>query len=71
MTSTVHHPAPTARDALDDVYTARLRGLTGEQLLEAMTFLAWWSPGIFTAVLDYCEFGNWGADFRARAPKAG
>jgi len=67
----VHHPAPPARDALDDVYTARLRGLAGEQLREAMTFLAWWSPGVFTAVLDYCEFGDWGADFRARVPEAG
>jgi hypothetical protein len=40
----------------------RLRGLSPQQLLEAMQFLAWWSPGVFTAVLDYCEAGNWGTD---------
>jgi hypothetical protein len=46
----------------DDYLTERLRGLSPQQLLEAMQFLAWWSPGTFTAVMDYCEVGAWGTD---------
>jgi len=44
----------------DDQFTERLRGLSAQQLLDAMTFLSFWSPSAFTAVLDYCEATDWG-----------
>ena len=44
----------------DDQFTERLRGLSAQQLLDAMTFLSFWSPPAFTAVLDYCEATDWG-----------
>ena len=42
MTS-LPYPAPIQRAAEDDSLTVRLRGLSPEQLLEAMQFLAWWT----------------------------
>jgi hypothetical protein len=27
-----------------------------------MTFVAFWSPGVFTATLDYCDAAGWGQD---------
>ena len=35
-------------------------GLSLQQLLDAMTFMAFWSPSAFTAALDYCEATDWG-----------
>jgi hypothetical protein len=37
---------------------ARLRGLTDQQLGDRLTWLAWYQPGIFTAVMDYMEFSD-------------
>jgi hypothetical protein len=37
---------------------ARLRGLTHQQLADRLTWLAWYQPGIFTAVMDYMEFAD-------------
>ena len=48
-------PAPD-----DDQFTERLHGLSAQQLLDAMTFLSFWSPPAFTAVLDHCEATEWG-----------
>lgn len=42
----------------DDQFSERLRGLSAQQLLNAMMFLSFWSPSAFTAVLDYCEACN-------------
>jgi hypothetical protein len=64
MQTSLPYPEPSAPDMLlpdDDPNTIRLRGLTAEQLEGAMTFLAFWSPAAYAAVLDYCEATNWGA----------
>ena len=37
---------------------ARLRGLTHQQLADRLTWLAWYQPGIFNAVMDYMEFSD-------------
>jgi hypothetical protein len=42
-------------DGQEDV---RLRGLTRLQLADRLTWLAWWSPGTFQAVMDYMEFSD-------------
>jgi hypothetical protein len=34
----------------------RLRGRTRDELADAMTWLAWYAPGIFTAVMDYMDY---------------
>jgi hypothetical protein len=33
----------------------RLHGRTQGELADAMTWLAWYAPGIFTAVMDYMD----------------
>jgi hypothetical protein len=38
--------------------TDRLRGRSHTELAEAMTWLAWYAPGTFTAVLDYTDTIN-------------
>jgi hypothetical protein len=40
----------------DDPSEARLRGLTHQQLADRLTWLSWYKPGIFTAVMDYGLF---------------
>jgi hypothetical protein len=37
---------------------ARLRGLTRQQLADRLAWLAWYQPGIFTAVMDYMDFSD-------------
>ena len=59
QTSLPYHDEPAPVPA-DDQYTERLRGLSPQQLHDAMTFVAFWSPGTFTAALDYCEATDWG-----------
>jgi hypothetical protein len=59
LTSLPYHDEPV-RVPEDDQFTVRLRGLSPQQLLDAMTFVAFWSPGTFTAALDYCEATGWG-----------
>jgi hypothetical protein len=36
----------------------RLRGLTPQQLADRLTWLSWWSPSTFQAVMDYMEFAD-------------
>ena len=59
LTSLPYHHEPV-RVPEDDQFTVRLRGLSPQQLLDAMTFVAFWSLGTFTAALDYCEATDWG-----------
>jgi hypothetical protein len=59
LTSLPYHDEPV-RVPEDDQFTVRLRGLSPQQLQDAMTFVAFWSPGTFTAALDYCEATDWG-----------
>lgn len=46
---------PSDEDTPDE---ARLRGLTHEQLADRLTWLAWYQPGVFNAVMDYMEFSD-------------
>jgi hypothetical protein len=39
----------------DNPWDARLRGRSRQELFDAMTWLSWYAPGIFNAVLDYME----------------
>lgn len=59
LPSLPYHDQP-ARVPEDDQFTVRLRGLSPQQLLDALTFVAFWSPGTFTAALDYGEATDWG-----------
>jgi hypothetical protein len=36
----------------------RLPGRTRDELAEALTWLAWYAPGIYTAVMDYLDHCN-------------
>ena len=60
MLTSLPYPDEPPRVPEDDQFTERLRGLSPQQLLDAMTFVAFWSPGAFTAALDYCEATDWG-----------
>ena len=62
MLTSLPYPAESPQDGDGDQFTERLQGLTHEQLLNAMTFLAFWNASAFTAVLDYCEATAWGED---------
>jgi hypothetical protein len=35
--------------------TDRLLGRTKDELADAMTWLAWYAPGTYTAVMDYMD----------------
>jgi hypothetical protein len=56
MSSSVSHPDPIMHDFGDSPEDERLRGLTRQQLTDRLTWLSWWSPGTFQAVMDYMEF---------------
>ncbi|MGH3246523.1 MAG: hypothetical protein ACRDOI_09960 [Trebonia sp.] len=55
MNASLTHHAPAAHAADDVPGTDRLRGRTQDELADAMTWLAWYAPGIFTAVMDYMD----------------
>ena len=58
MTPSVSHPAPPAH-ALGEVPGAdRLLGRTRAELADAMTWLAWYAPGVYNAVMDYTDHVN-------------
>jgi hypothetical protein len=38
--------------------TDRLLGRSQAELADAMTWLAWYAPGVFTAVMDYTDYVN-------------
>ena len=42
----------------DNPYEAQLRGLSHQQLTDRLMWLAWYKPGIFTAVMDYMQFSE-------------
>ena len=58
MPTSVSHPTPPAR-ALGAVPGAdRLLGRTQAELADAMTWLAWYAPGVYNAVMDYTDHVN-------------
>ena len=58
MNASVTHPAPAPHVIADVPGAERLRGRTQTELADAMTWLAWYAPGIFTAVMDYTDHCN-------------
>jgi hypothetical protein len=58
MNPSMTHPAPAAhlRGELSEVPGLdRIRGRSQAELADALTFLAWYAQGTFTAVLDYMD----------------
>ena len=60
MLTSLPYPDEPVQVPGDDQFSERLRGLSPQQLLDAMMFLSFWSPSAFTAVLDYCQATDWG-----------
>jgi hypothetical protein len=55
VNASVTYPRPAAHPIGDVQGAERLRGRTQEELADAMTWLAWYAQGIFTAVMDYMD----------------
>jgi len=55
VNASVTYPAPAAHLAGEVPGTDRLLGRTKDELADAMTWLAWYAPGIYTAVMDYMD----------------
>ncbi len=48
-------PAPAAHLPVEVPGKDRILGRTQPELADALTFLAWYAPGTFTAVMDYMD----------------
>jgi hypothetical protein len=55
VNASLTHQDPAAHVMRDVPGADRLRGRTQTELADAMTWLAWYAPGIFTAVMDYMD----------------
>lgn len=55
MNASVSYPARAPHVISDVPGTDRLRGRTQAELADAMTWLAWYAPGTYTAVMDYMD----------------
>lgn len=55
MNASMTHPAPAAHLIPEVLGMDRIRGRSRSELADAMTFLAWYAPGIFRAVMDYMD----------------
>jgi len=49
------HPGPAAHLFGEVPGADRLLGRSQAELADAMTWLAWYAPGTFTAVMDYMD----------------
>jgi len=49
------HPGPAAHPIPEVPGMDRIRGRSREELADAVTFLAWYAPGTFRAVMDYMD----------------
>jgi hypothetical protein len=49
------HPNPAAHLQSEVPGKDRLLGRSQAELADAMTWLAWYAPGTFTAVMDYMD----------------
>ena len=58
MTASVSHPAPPPHALGEVVGADRLLGRTQAELADAMTWLAWYAPGVYNAVMDYTDHVN-------------
>ena len=55
MKVSMTHSAPVAHLINEVPGRDRILGRSQADLADAMTFLAWYAPGVFTAVLDYMD----------------
>ena len=55
MNASVTYPDRAAHLTGEVPGADRLRGRTRDELADAMTWLAWYAQGTFTAVLDYMD----------------
>lgn len=58
MNESMTHPAPAAHLIGEVPGTDRILGRSKAELADAVTWLAWYAPGIFTAVMDYMDTVN-------------
>ena len=58
MPTSVSHSAPAAHPLGEVPGTDRLLGRTQAELADAMTWLAWYAPGVYQAVMDYTDHVN-------------
>ena len=58
MPTSVSHPAPAARPLGEVPGAERLLGRTRAELADALTWLAWYAPGVYNAVMDYTDHAN-------------
>jgi hypothetical protein len=81
MTTSLSNPSPSARpvDSFDgdppdeeNLYEARMHGLSHQQLADRLNWLSWYQPSIFTAVMDYMDFSDaLSADADPASPESG
>jgi hypothetical protein len=55
MNPSMTHPAPAAHLLREVPGKDRILGRSQAELADAMTFLAWYALGTFTAVMDYMD----------------
>jgi hypothetical protein len=55
LNASMTHPAPAAHPVTEVPGIDRILGRSRDELADAMTFLAWWAPGTFRAVMDYMD----------------
>jgi hypothetical protein len=55
MNASMTHPDRAAHPQSEVPGRDRLLGRTQTELADAMTWLAWYAPGTFTAVMDYMD----------------
>jgi hypothetical protein len=58
VTTSVSQPAPAAHPLGEVPGADRLLGRTQAELADAMTWLAWYAPGVYNAVMDYTDHVN-------------
>jgi hypothetical protein len=55
MNASITHPAPSAHLIGEVPGRDRILGRSQTELADAMTWLAWYAPGTFRAVMDYMD----------------
>ena len=55
MNASMTHPAPAAHLSGEVPGRDRILGRSQAELADAMTWLAWYAPGTFRAVMDYMD----------------
>jgi hypothetical protein len=55
MKASMTHQTPAAHLQSEVPGRDRIRGRSQTELADAMTWLAWYAPGTFTAVMDYMD----------------